>query len=106
MIRFKYAASLLSVLSLLVVVLAACSSDPEECNSKGSYAGADTCGKLKAAWDAKCGAIGAFDCAALLAGTACNPQKSFCKEGVDKLVSDVNAASADCAGIKANVVCF
>jgi hypothetical protein len=95
-----------SLVASVFVLVAACSSaDPEACASKGSYAGADTCGKLKAAWDAKCSSLGVFDCNALLAGTPCNPQKSFCKQGVDQLVTDVNAAT-DCAAVKANVVCF
>ena len=89
---------------------AACgSSDPSACNGKGSYEGPDACGRLKSAIDAKCAASGAsFDCDKYLANTSCRSTRKFCREGVDKAVSDVNAAPscADALTVQLRSFCF
>jgi hypothetical protein len=77
--------------------LVACgSSEPEACHGAGSYSGADTCAKLKAAIEAKCSGRAVFDCEKYLAGTSCTPSRKFCREGVDRGVANVNG-SADCS---------
>lgn len=86
-----------AVLATLCALGVACgSSDPKECNDKGSYAGTDTCTKIKSAFETKCAAQSLkFDCDKYFASTACSTQKRFCSEGVDNAVNSLNAA-ADC----------
>jgi hypothetical protein len=84
------------LVSSLVLSMACGSSDPEVCNGKGSYAGADACSKLKQSFEAKCSSQGLkFDCNQYFRATACSTSNRFCSEGVDKAVSDLGAA-ADC----------
>jgi hypothetical protein len=95
--------------ALLLFMLAACtsSSDPSACNGKGSYPGADTCARIKAAFDPKCPGI-PFDCVKFLEGSQCKAGDSFCTEGVDKAAADLTAA-ASCEGtsqVKVSLRCF
>jgi hypothetical protein len=95
------------VMMLVGILSAACSATADDpCAGAGSYTGADICSKLGAAVLAKCpGAT--FDCDKLLQ-PQCTSTKTFCKSGVDKSVTDINAA-ADCdAALKAQFAytCF
>src|SRR5688572_22432972 len=66
----------------------ACSSDPDACNDKGSYAGSEGCEKMKRAFDAKCSAQNlSFNCDKYLeaaSGGRCSSRKRLCAEGVDQ----------------------
>jgi hypothetical protein len=94
----------------LLLVAAACgSSDPPACNGKGSYSGAETCGKIKSAILAKCAGSGVvFDCDRYLANTSCSSSRRFCGEGVDKAVANVNGAVDCTAALKVQLgsYCF
>jgi hypothetical protein len=97
------------ILSALAAFAIACSSDPAACNDKGRLSGAETCTRLKAAFDEKCSQTGlAFDCNSYLSKTQCTQTLSFCTEGVDKGAADWRSA-ADCQAVRdiqVRLVCF
>jgi hypothetical protein len=90
--------------ALLLLLLSACTSstEPSACNGKGSYAGADACARMKAAFDPKCPGI-AFDCVKFLEGTQCKAEDSFCSEGVDTAATDLSGAASCEATSQVNV---